>query len=141
MGAAARFVRLPWRDRFLLVETTLLLAFAALCIAILSFERVTKVAAGGRRNLQAASPAAARRLAWAVAACARRVPWRALCFEQGLAAQLLLRRRGLKSELCYGIRPDRGDGLTAHVWVRSGEVDVVGCETAADYGLVARFGG
>ena len=74
-------------------------------------------------------------------ACARRVPWRAVCFQRGLAAQLLLRRRRLRSELCYGIRPDRGDGLAAHVWVRSGEVDVVGCEDAADYRLVATFGG
>lgn len=141
MGAARRLVRLPWRDRFLLVETIVLLGFAAICIALLSFSTVTKIAAGRSRARPPASPAEARRIAWAVNACARRVPWRAVCFQRGLAAQLLLRRRRLHAVLCYGIRPDRGDGLAAHVWVRSGDADIVGCEAAADYRLVATFGG
>ena len=34
----------------------------------------------------------------------------------------------------------RADGrLVAHVWVRSGEVDVIGCEGAERYGLLAVF--
>lgn len=140
MGAAARFIELPWRDRLLLAETVALLGFARLCVALVKFERVTRLADGRTKGRPPATPAQARRLAWAVTACARRVPWRALCFEQGLAAQWLLRRRGLGATLFYGIRPARGEDLTAHVWVRSGEEDIVGCESAGDYGLVGRYG-
>ena len=69
----------------------------------------------------------------------RRVPWRALCFEQGLAAQIMLRRRGIASTLYYGAAPDKAEGLSAHVWVRDGAIDVVGCELAPHYGVLAVF--
>jgi len=140
MGAAARFVELSWRDRFLLTETVALLGFSAFCIAFLSFERVTRIATGRHPGRPPADAAQARRITWAVEACAKRVPWRALCFERGLSAQLLLRRRGLGAALYYGIRPDRGDGMAAHVWVRSGTLDIVGCEEAGEFGHVATYG-
>ncbi|QIK95130.1 lasso peptide biosynthesis B2 protein [Sphingomonas sp. HDW15A] len=38
----------------------------------------------------------------AVAAWGRRLPWRAKCFEQGLAAAWMLRRRGRAYDLHYG---------------------------------------
>lgn len=80
-----------------------------------------------------------RSIRWAIVACARRVPWRALCFEQGLAAQFMLRRRGIASVLYYGAAPDTKQGLSAHVWVRDGNVDVVGCEVASAYAVLATF--
>jgi hypothetical protein len=73
-----------------------------------------------------------------IAAWSRRLPWRTMCFEQGLAAHWMLRRRGLASTLYYGAATIDGE-LKAHVWVKSGERDVVGCEIADDYALLARF--
>lgn len=74
----------------------------------------------------------------AIRAWSRRLPWRTMCFEEGLSAHWLLRRRRLASTLHYGAA--RIDGqLEAHVWVRSGNTDVTGCETAARYALLARF--
>jgi Transglutaminase-like superfamily len=81
----------------------------------------------------------ARRIRWAIGACARWVPWRAKCFEQGLAAQLMLRRRGMLSLLYYGAAPEDKRGLSAHVWVRCGDVDVIGCEIAPAYAVLATF--
>lgn len=137
--AAATWFRLPWRDRLLLAEALALLAIAALCIAALPFRRIAALAA--RDGHRAPAPAALiRRLRWAIDASARRAPWRAKCFEQGLAAQWMLRRRHYASTLHYGARRDPAGGLAAHVWVRSGETDVVGRENAGDYGLLASFG-
>jgi Transglutaminase-like superfamily len=42
-----------------------------------------------------------RRIRWAILSCARRVPWRAMRFQQGLAAKLMLQRRGIPSVLYY----------------------------------------
>jgi hypothetical protein len=72
-------------------------------------------------------------LAWAT-----RLPWRTMCFEQGLAAHTLLRRRGLASTMHYGAATV-GDELKAHVWVTSGKTEIVGCENKEDFGLLARF--
>jgi hypothetical protein len=81
----------------------------------------------------------ATRVRWAVTAAARRVPWRAKCFEQGLASQIMLRRRGVPSVLYYGAAPDDLRGLSAHVWVRDGDLDVIGGEIASRYAVLATF--
>lgn len=134
--------RLPWHDRTLLVEATLLLAVAATAIAVLPFRLVGRLAA--RPVHQQAPPPQTRlietrRVRWAIAASARRVPWRAMCFQQGLAAQIMLRRRGIPSVLYYGAAPDDQRGLMAHVWVRDGEIDVIGGEIALRYAVLATF--
>src|SRR5262249_28593518 len=79
-----------------------------------------------------------RRIRWAIIATASRVPWRAVCFQQGLAAQMMLRRRNIPSVLYYGAAQGRG-GLSAHVWVRDGNVDVIGGEMAHRFAVLATF--
>jgi hypothetical protein len=80
-----------------------------------------------------------RRIRWALTSAAARVPWRALCFQQGLAAQFMLRRRGIPSVLYYGAAQHERSGLCAHVWVRDDGVDVVGGETADRFAILAAF--
>lgn len=121
----------------MLAEALVALVLASLLIRLLRFRRVAGIAARGRQGTPA-SAAQAQAIARAVAAWGRRVPWRAVCFQQGLAAQLMLRRRGLAARLHYGATRDEGR-LVAHVWVRSGETDVIGCERLDRYGLLATF--
>ncbi|MEG3162554.1 lasso peptide biosynthesis B2 protein [Sphingomonas sp. LB2R24] len=122
----------------LLAEALAMLALASLLIAILSFRRIAALSAS-QASAAPATELQARAIAWAVAAWGRHVPWRAVCFQQGLAAQLMLRRRGLAAALHYGAVHDENGHLVAHVWVRSGDTDVIGCEGAERYGLLAVF--
>ena len=131
-----RFWRHPGYERFLLLEAVLWLAVARFAIAVLPFRYVGRLAArqvGRPRLSRQARATAVQRIRWAVIACASRVPWRAMCFEQGLAAQFMLRRRGAPSVLYYGAAPDDQKGLAAHVWVREGDFDVIGCEIASRF--------
>lgn len=91
-----------------------------------------------KRERRPADPRTIADIRRATLAAARRVPWRALCFEQGLTAAWMLRRRGYAAELNYGAATIEGE-LKAHVWVRSGENPVVGCENSDEYALLARF--
>ena len=125
----------------LLVEAGAALLIASLAIRLAPFRLLAERL--GRTGRPGAAPADAETIYWlrrAVLAWARRVPWRALCFEQGLVAFALLRRRGLAASLHYGAATIDGE-LKAHVWVTSGPADVVGGESKDDYGLLARFGG
>lgn len=115
-----------------------MLALASLLIAILPFRRVAALSARGQQG-RSASTGEAALLSRAVAAWGRRVPWRAVCFQQGLAAQFMLRRRGCAARLHYGARRDETGALVAHVWVRSGEIDVIGCDRVERYGLLVVF--
>ncbi|MEA1015640.1 lasso peptide biosynthesis B2 protein [Sphingosinicella sp. LY1275] len=140
MGAARTFLRLGWAERALVTEAVLFLGAASLAIRLLPFRRIASMAGRGDKARHVAAPDEVRMLQWAIHAATRRAPWRAVCFQQGLAAHWMLRRRGRSSRLHYGARTDAQAQLAAHVWVRSGETDVVGCDNAADYALLATFG-
>ena len=77
-------------------------------------------------------------VAWAVRCADRALPV-FNCFHRGLTAQGLLRARGVASTLHYGAAQSAGAGLYAHVWLVAGDLDVVGCETATEYGVLASF--
>jgi Transglutaminase-like superfamily len=137
-----KFWRLSWRDRLLLVEATLWLAVAGFAIAALPFRYVGYLAARPTRRSKPSQETRhtdEKRIRWSIVATARRVPWRAACFQQGLAAQFMLRRRGVPSVLYYGAAPDHPDGLSAHVWVRDGDTDVIGGGAASRYAVLTTF--
>ena len=136
-----RVWRISWQDRLLLLEAILWLGVAGIAITLLPFRHVGRFAA---RPIRQPLPRDARlekirRIRWAITTTAARVPWRALCFQQGLAAQLMLRLRGIPSVLYYGAAQDDRSGLYAHVWVRDGDVDVIGGEIASRFAILATF--
>jgi hypothetical protein len=137
-----KFRCLSWQDRLLLLEAILSLAVAGIAIAVLPFRHIGTLAARPIRRRHPSSDerlTAVTRIRWAIRAAARRVPWRALCFQQGLAAQFMLRDRGIPSVLYYGAAQDDRDGLFTHVWVRDGDIDVIGGDTADHYAVLATF--
>ncbi len=137
-----KFWRLPWLDRLQLIEAAFWLTTARLAISLLTFRRLGKLASMstyGPEPLQQKRLTDLYRIRWALLACSRVAPWRAKCFEQGLAAQFMLRRRGIPSVLYYGAAPDDQRGLSAHVWVSDGDINVVGSEVASRYAVLAAF--
>lgn len=123
----------------LLLEAGIYVVIATLAIRLLAFDRLARTlekTAGSRRQ---ASYEQAYWIGRSVRAWGKRLPWRAKCFEEGLAAAWMLRRRGLKSVLHYGAR-QTDDVLKAHVWVSSGTIEVIGHASKDGFAEVARFG-
>jgi len=87
-----------------------------------------------------ATPMEVESIRRAIDAWSRRLPIRPKCFARGLAAFAMLKRRGRAVRLYYGAATLDGK-LKAHVWVRSGHQDVVGCDIADKYALLATFPG
>ena len=112
-----------------------LVHYAEACIALLR-ARLVLLATPSHRHFAAKVPGRIATdeerndIARTIAAAARRLPTRALCYEQALAARMMLKRRGLASRLHFGTGKKDGD-LTAHVWLTSGDHIVVGAEEAA----------
>ena len=130
-----RLDRRHWR---LFAEATLGLARANALLRWRSFERALRFGAIllGRRNRDVT----VEKVVWAVRAAARRVPFRAMCIEQGLAAQRMMRRSGIDARLHYGARQGASEAdLSAHVWVSVGGEIVLGGEEAAQFAEVAAF--
>ena len=133
----ARLARLPRADRRLAAEALVALALSSLAIRLLSFKRVAAIAGGWRGRRRAGVDA--ERIVWAVDRVADRVPWRTVCFQRGLAAQLMLRRRGLAAVLHYGVGRDEAGALAAHVWVGLDGRTVIGGAQAPRFALLASF--
>ncbi|HWK36706.1 lasso peptide biosynthesis B2 protein [Sphingomonas sp.] len=124
----------------MLVEAGAALAVASLAVRLAPFRRIAASASRPpARPAPADAAAIVERVGWAVRAAARRARFRAVCIEQGLAAQWMLRRRGIAATMHYGVARDPERGLIAHVWVRTGDRDVVGGESADRFTLLARF--
>jgi hypothetical protein len=135
-----RLDRLTANDWLLAGEALASLAWASLAIAFLPFRKVAGMASRAPAlpvaSLEAGLP---RRIRWAVDAWGRRVPWRAVCFQRGLAAHRMLRRRGYGSILHYGVAQREEKGLSAHVWVTLDGRPVIGGEEAPEFTCLATF--
>jgi hypothetical protein len=134
-----RFRHLGRERQSLLIEAAYELALASASVALLPFRRAI---VRGSTPLPAAHGRSAtiETLVWAVEAAARRLPWRTVCIEQGLAAQRMLRRRGIDARLHYGARNDHSASkLEAHVWVTVDEVPVIGASEAARFAAIATY--
>jgi hypothetical protein len=128
--------------QLVLIEASFWLVVAEMALSVLPFRYVGLFAAGPIRRPTPSGQERimqVRRTRWAITTAARQLPWRAMCFQQGLAAQCMLRRRGIPSVLYYGAAQHDQKSLSAHVWVRDGDIDVVGGEMASRYAVLATF--
>ncbi|MDP9414634.1 MAG: lasso peptide biosynthesis B2 protein [Pseudomonadota bacterium] len=136
-----RLKAMSWRDCFFLAEASFVLAVASLAIHLMPFRRVVSAVSrdGGAKTDRAGSFDEIARARWAVEACARRLPWKIVCFQKGLAMQVLLRRRGIATALHYGVAQDQERGLSAHVWVTYAGEAIIGGDRAGEYTCLATF--
>ena len=91
-------------------EAVAALAVAGAAIRFLPFRLVIQLMGGA--DPAPTRPAFAESVQIAIRRASRRVPWKTLCFQEGLAAHWMLRRRGQPSRLQYGIR-NAGDRMGA----------------------------
>ena len=132
-----RLYQLPRHRREVLLRALLTLTGASAAVAFLPFRMAIRFGLVAKRRHGTLAP---DECVWAVEAAARRLPWRAVCIEQGLAAQRMLRSAGVDAVLHYGARHCEESGkLQAHVWVSVGDETIIGGEEAADFAEIATY--
>ena len=118
------------------------LGAASLAIQLLPFRRLIRILTRALPGVESTGPERSRAIAdvrRAVLAAAARLPNRPRCFPQAVAAQAMLRRRGVVSTVCYGVTTASDQGLGAHVWLVAGDDGVVGHGLAAQFPLLATY--
>lgn len=75
----------------------------------------------------------------AISRASRYVPWRCKCYEQAIAAKMILRGRGFQTTLYYGVAKDQDNKLIAHAWVRCGDYIVTGRPGMKRFTVVGTF--
>jgi hypothetical protein len=141
MWQLRRVRRLPWRARLQLFEAVVYLSAARVALKLFSFARLTRffnrlprTTVGGveRDTLRAG-------VQWAIGEAKLFLPGETVCFPQAIAAQVMLRRRGISSTLYYGAATLPTRKLKAHVWLQDGPIGIVGHETAQEYHILAQY--
>lgn len=79
-------------------------------------------------------------VSWAVETIGAKRWMNAASLPRALAAQTMLRRRGIASRLCLGVAREGGT-LAAHAWIEVGRNKSVGGAEAERFTLLAEFGG
>jgi len=135
-----RFFAIPKERRRLLLEACRSLVIARLMLLFLPFPWLASYAS--RRTSKAELEGVERnRICRQVAEAVDRVadlsPMKIVCFPRGIAAQAMLRRRGISTTLYYGaVNEGR---LVAHVWIQDGENGVIGMPPPSKYTVVAIY--
>lgn len=136
-----RAKRLTSREVAWFVEAACALAMAWAAIRLLPFRMVMRTTRFGTVTTERSDDrcrAVTVEVRQAIQRAARRLPWTIVCFPEGLAAHWMLRRRGMPSQLHYGLRPSI-EKLSAHVWVTLAGDVVVGEEADDAHHCVAIF--
>jgi Transglutaminase-like superfamily len=141
-----RFAEIGNRRRAMLAEATVYLLAARLTLIFVPFRRLaprlgTFVSPGDPRASREAAgtrgdAGLAADVSWAVTRAARYLPFQLVCLPQAIAAQTMLRRRGVRSIMHFGAR---GGTLDAHAWLDAGGVEVTGFPVALGFVEIACF--
>ena len=126
-GKIAKFGALGRADKRMFVRAVWWLLVARLMLMLIPFRRLSRRLASSRpMNSRKPDPDFVRRVGVAVARAANNVPWRSDCFPQTVAARTLLRRRGYRSTIHFGVEREGEDELNAHAWLTCGNMTVTG---------------
>jgi hypothetical protein len=145
-----RFWQLERARRTALMEAAWSLAAAQIATRLLPFRwlapRLGRLAASpaapelsASLGLSAEQALEAQRVGWAVQKLARYLPWDARCLAQAVAAQWMLRRRGLPGTLYLGVDRGQERWLEAHAWLRCGGQFVTGEPLHERFKVIAAF--
>jgi hypothetical protein len=123
-----------------LLEAALMLLLARLAVRVLPATRIFAWANRPLRRINRFAADEVRWVAWSVETVGAKPYVNALCLPRALAAQAMLRRRGVASRLCLGVGHD-DDALSAHAWTEIGQNIIVGAAEAERFTRLAQFGG
>lgn len=139
MSLFKKIARTPPVDLALLGESLFLLGVARLALKTLPLRVLSRHFSKPPKTISKRDENLIERVRWAAIATARRTPFAFVCFPQAIAAQSMLRRRGIASTIHYGVKRDREGKPEAHVWLLAGDVSVVGGERAANFRVLKTF--
>ncbi len=143
--APAKWRRRNRVERLLLLEAFALLGIARLLVLAIPF-RWLACSLGKRMNesgmmIAESDVQHARLIGQAIRSAANNTPWQSVCLPQAVAAQWMLKRRGISATLYLGVAKDeeKPEKLTAHAWLRCGEMILTGAAGHRQFTVVATF--
>lgn len=123
--------------RWLLIEAMVSLTVARLAVLLVPFPRIAKrlgtflppakaAEIAATRPLSPSDMQMARLVGWSIKRGVAHLPFACVCLPQAMAAQAMLRRRGIASAMHFGAALNRAKPIDAHAWLDADGVKVTG---------------
>jgi transglutaminase superfamily protein len=125
--------------RLYLREAVCSLLFVRLAVRFIGPERVFKWTARPPRHIRRFADDEVAWVSWALETVDLKGWMKASSASRALAAQTMLRRRGISSRLCLGVARD-DEALVTHAWVEVDQIAVFGSAEASRSVRLAVFG-
>jgi hypothetical protein len=129
------------RSRLLRLEASAHLVAARLAVRLLPYRVLTRLFELSSRRPEFTGSERARiclDVRSAVEGASRRLPG-SVCLPRALAAQAMLRRRGITTTLYLGVARSPAAPHPSHAWLKDGELGVAGTRASGDYHAVASY--
>lgn len=143
--APTKWRRRNGTERLLLLEALMLLGVARLLVLAIPF-RWFSVTLGrhmneASRQIDPAELQHAIHVGQAVRSAANNTPWESVCLPQAVVGQWMLKRRGIAATLYLGVAKagQQPEQLSAHAWLRCGDVIITGAAGHRQFTVVATF--
>ncbi len=134
------FIRLPWKEKKTVIEVALLLLYGR--ILLLLPYRYMKQYFGNYNEIDSDTSVnlgELRRISRYIRKIGDRLPWKCTCLVDAIAAKIMLRRRNIPATIFFGMAKDNDKKITAHAWVKCGDIYVTGEHTEFEYKAVGHF--
>ena len=131
-------------DYLFFAEAWMRLALARLILVFIPFKKMMpllgKLAGENTgHSLDNAGGDIEKKISIAIRRGSRYSPWRTKCFEQALAAKMMLKRRGIVSIIYFGVCKNPDSKLLAHAWLKTGAGIVTGGKNLSMYTVLSSF--
>lgn len=127
------------RDYTLFAEAWVFLLRARWMLLFRPFSKIVPVMRNTVSECRSGDEALLFQVRLAIARASIRSPWRTKCFEQALAARMMLSRRGVATQTFFGVLKNDSNALEAHAWLKSGDFVVTGWRRMDQYTVVGVF--
>lgn len=137
-----KLMALTLKEWWLLLVSIILLPIAALLIWFVGFNRSQSLLShftttGIKRNDSTTSAMEdVRIISRMVRIAVNHGPWRANCLKQAFVLWWLLDRRGLNSEIKFGVEKTSDDAINAHAWVEYNGMNLCEAQTFSASGVL-----
>ena len=127
-----------------MLEACFWLGLSRAALLIIPFKRIAphlgfQISNAGETQNIPSPPAWIKQIGWAVETMSRRTPWESACLAQAMTAKFMLRRRGVSSLLYLGMKKDAGGKLSAHAWLKVGDILLVGGAGHETFTILSAF--
>lgn len=138
--------KIPFRDYILFAEAWCLLALARFVLVFVPFRKIVPWL--GRISTlddtiteSAPLPTVLENIRLSILRASNRSPWRTKCFEQALAAKMMLKRRKYISTITFGVHKsiEPSGRITAHAWLECNGYIVTGGGNIRIYSVISSF--